>query len=73
MLKSIVYFTILIGMTKCASVLQTSFKLHEKMTQTDNSIHTIVDLVTTEKTSECANYCMMQGNSFRYSYSKLNY
>jgi len=64
MFKFSVCFAILIGSTHCASILQTSFQLVEKKIQTNTNIHTVINLVTPEKTAECANYCMMQGSSF---------
>ena len=65
MLKFCIYLLTLIGTAQSASIVNTSFKLYEKTSQTDTNIHTIINLVSQEKTSECANYCMMQGDQFK--------
>ena len=61
------YFLATIIVTvRCTSVVHSTFTLHEKTTQINTNIHTIIAMAPSDVTdTECANYCLMQGSQFR--------
>lgn len=48
-----------------ALTAMSSFVLVKDKFQSDSNYHAIIDLKTSKKTTECANYCIMRGSVFR--------